>query len=73
MTPRPQPGSGAHCSVQGKQQRQCHHRPAFMVFNGDGATLMSRLDSCCCANHLPRAIKLAWKDNRYRWPNGLFQ
>jgi len=58
-----QPGSwGKVCYVHGKKQR-CGKKPKFMVFNLDGQPKSSRLDSACCEDHLPRAVKLAFEEN----------
>jgi len=52
-----------HCSVAGKKQR-CGKKPVFMVFNYDGESKLSRLDSSCCEKHLARAVRIAWAENR---------
>ena len=46
--------------------KSCKSIAKFMVFNDDGAPKMSRLFSCCCAKHLPVAIRRAWKENTSR-------
>ena len=58
-----QPGSyGRNCRVNGRIQK-CKSKPVFMVFVYDGEPKMSRLDSCCCAKHLPHAVRMAKKEN----------
>ncbi len=57
------PGSGAKkCKIHGKKIR-CKSRPVFMVFNEDGENKLSRLNSFCCAKHLPLAVKKAHEEN----------
>lgn len=58
-----QPGAfGKQCRVQGRNQK-CGFPPRFMVFIHDGKPMSSRLDSCCCAKHLPHAVRCAKKDS----------
>ncbi len=58
ITPESQKLFKVNCHVQGRKQR-CKSRPVFMVFTGDGKPKMSRLDSRCCAKHLPYAVRAA--------------
>ena len=43
--------------------KTCNSRAKFMIFNDDGSTSLSRLESCCCGKHLSIAVRRAWKDN----------
>ena len=52
------------CSIQGKNVRSCKSKPVFCVFTGDGKMKMSRLDSTCCAKHLPLAVRRAVLEER---------
>lgn len=54
------------CIIQGKTQK-CHKKPKFSVFNLDGKPKSSRLDSCCCEKHLPKAIIKAHEDNAFHY------
>lgn len=54
---------GKHCRIAGNKQR-CGRKPTFIVFNLDGKPKSSRLDSVCCVDHLPRAVRVAFRENQ---------
>lgn len=54
---------------RGGRYHRCKARAMWLVFNDDGATVMSRLYASPCSSHLEKGVRNAHDDNRIKAVN----